>query len=73
MLAVLPHGLSVDPEIVKLITVRSERSGGVTRHSVVMRTDADDNLHTIATFTTREEAEELCNECADTINENLDE
>ena len=75
MLCVLPHGVCVDPEIVKYISIRADRPAGQPTakmvFSVIMKTDADDHLQVIASFDDRTEAESLTLECAKRINKAL--
>lgn len=75
MLCVLPHGVCVDPEIVKYISIRADRPAAQPNakmvFSVIMKTDADDHLQVIASFDDRAEAEGLSLECAKRINKAL--
>lgn len=74
MLVVLPHGTCVDPEIVKLVTIRVDRPQGPGKpmvFTVAMKTEADDNYVLLATFDEREEAEALAVECAKRVNKAL--
>lgn len=76
MLVSLPHGIAVDPDIVKFITIRMERPQGPqgpTIFTVVMKTDADENFHVIGAYDNRKEAEKLSKECARRINAGDDE
>lgn len=74
MLVVLPHGVCVDPEIVKFFNVRTERKGptGQPLHTVVLKTD-EEHLLIIGSSEDREEAETLSVECARRINRALGE
>lgn len=75
MLVVLPHGVCVDPEIVKFFNIRSERPkgpAGVTVHTVVLKTD-EEHLLIIGSTDSREEAETLSVECARRVNKALGE
>ncbi len=69
MLVKLPHGMCVNPEIVKLVHVRVDRAqrGLPPRFTVVMKTD-DDQLHSVATFDTHDQATTLASECGRRIN-----
>lgn len=75
MLCVLPHGVCVDPEIVKYISIRADRPAAQPNakmvFSVIMKTDADDHLQVIASFDDRGEAEALSIACAKRINKAL--
>lgn len=74
MLVVLPHGIAVDPEIVKYVTIRPERPQGPKGpiiFSVVMKTDADEHLQVLGAYDKREEAQALSGECAKRINKAL--
>ncbi|MCA9566431.1 MAG: hypothetical protein KC656_01255 [Myxococcales bacterium] len=73
MLVVLPHGICVDPEIVKFFNIRTERPkgpGGPQVHTVVMKTD-EEHLLIIGATEDRDEAEKLSTECARRINKAL--
>lgn len=73
MLVVLPHGICVDPEIVKFFNIRTERPkgpGGEMVHTVVLKTD-EEHLLIIGASESREEAEALSVECARRINKAL--
>lgn len=77
MLAVLPHGVCVDPETVKILTIRTDQGKGPTPDKramlfvVTMKTDADDQWIVIAAFDDRAEAEHLTAECSRRINKAL--
>lgn len=68
MLVELEHGMCVNPEIVKLVHVRADRTpaGGAT-YTVVLKTDQDGFL-VLATYDDRDEAEKLAFDCADRVN-----
>ena len=71
MLTVLPHGVCVDPETVKILNVRIDRTpgpNGVLTYTVVMKTDVDDAWIVVQSFDNRGEAEKLTAECARRIN-----
>lgn len=75
MLVILPHGVAVDPEIVKYLTIRTDRQPGAPPNQLVftvfMKTDVDEHLQSLGTFDNREEAEALSLECARRINKAL--
>ena len=74
MMVELPHGMCVNPEIVKLIHVRMDRQQRTNTllYSVVIKTD-DDGFLVIATLDDRGEADTLAAQCADLINTGLGE
>ena len=75
MLVVLPHGVCVDPEIVKFFNVRTERPKGPNQglsHTVVLKTD-EEHLLIIGSTGDRDEAVALSVECARRINKALGE
>jgi len=74
MLVELPHGMCVNPDIVKLVHVRMDRQQRTSAmlYSVVVKTD-DDGFLVVATLDDRDEAEKLAAECADLINKGLGE
>lgn len=77
MLVRLPHGMVVNPEIVKLVHVRADRAQGRSSgqqmiYSVVIKTD-DDGFLVLAATGEREAAEALAYECAQRINLGLGE
>lgn len=75
MLAVLPHGVCVDPETVKILSIRAEQGKGPDKKGmlfvVTMKTDADDQWIVVAAFDDRGEAEKLTQECSRRINKAL--
>jgi len=73
MLVLLPHGVCVDPEIVKFFHIRTERPKGPGKpimHTVVMKTDEEGFL-VVAATDDREEAVKLSQTCAKLINKAL--
>jgi len=78
VLVILPYGVAVDPDIVKLIAVRVDRPQGRGAQaplifSVGMKTDADERMHILGSFDNRAEAEELARVCARRVNKAMGE
>ena len=75
-LTILPHGVCVDPDTVKILNIRTDKqpgANGAYSYTVVMRTDVDDGWIAIAGFDNRAEAEALSTVCARRINGEPDE
>ncbi len=74
MLVKLPHGMAVNPEVVKLIHVKIEagQRGLPPRFSVQVRTDDETSL-VLASFSKHEQAVALAGKCARQLNLGLGE